>query len=307
MPQVSDVIIDSNSEFSIENLLIFAASLERGSEHPLAEAVVNEARKRNLNLQEITGFKALPGFGVSASLDRQEMIFGNANLMKKNGVIIEDWVERLESFGREGKTPMILAVSKKVIGIITTSDKLRPHAKETVERLKNLGLEVGIITGDSRFTAHTIANQLGIETVLSEVLPGAKANEIEKIQANGHLVSMVGDGVNDAPALSRADLGIALGSGTDLAIQSSDITLMTDDLRAVADAIELSKKTMTKIKQNLFFAFFYNCLGIPLAAGALYPAFGIMLKPVYAALAMAFSSVSVVVNSLLLKQVDLRK
>ena len=164
-----------------------------------------------------------------------------------------------------------------------------------------------MVTGDSRYTARTIASQLGIQTVLSEVLPDEKANEVEKLKAKGQLVAMVGDGINDAPALSRANLGIALGSGTDVAIEASDITLMTSDLRAVADAIELSKKTMVKIKQNLFFAFFYNCLGIPIAAGVLYPAFGIILKPVYAARAMAFSSVSVVTNALILKKVSLRK
>ena len=226
--------------------------------------------------------------------------------MNKNGISVEHWGERLEEFARQGKTSMILAVSKKVVGVITVVDKVRPHARETVERLKKLGLEVGMITGDSWSTARAVASQLGIKTVLAEVLPSDKANEVQKLQAKGQLVSMVGDGINDAPALSRADLGIAVGSGTDVAMEASDITLMTSDLRAVADAIELSKKTMIKIKQNLFFAFFYNCLGIPIAAGVLYPAFGIMLKPVYAALAMAFSSVSVVTNSLLLKKVNLR-
>jgi len=202
---------------------------------------------------------------------------------------------------------MILAVSKKVVGVITTADTVRPHAREAVERLRGLGLEVGMITGDNRHTAQAIAHQLDIQTVLSEVLPGDKANEVEKLKAKGHLVAMVGDGINDAPALARADLGIAVGSGTDVAMEASDITLMTSDLRAVADAIELSKRTMTKIKQNLFWAFFYNCVGIPIAAGLLYPVFGILLKPVYAAMAMAFSSVSVVGNSLLLKNINLRK
>ena len=307
IPELNDVVLDSNSEFSMERLLIFAASLEKKSEHPLAKAVVNEARKRNLNLEEMEEFKALPGFGVRASLNHHEIVLGNMNLMNKNGISVEHWVERLEEFARQGKTSMILAVSKKVVGVITVVDKVRPYARETVERLKKLGLEVGMITGDSWNTARAVASQLGIKTVLAEVLPGDKANEVKKLQAKGQLVSMVGDGINDAPALSRADLGIALGSGIDVAVEASDITLMTSDLRAVADAIELSKKTMIKIKQNLFFAFFYNCLGIPIAAGVLYPAFGIMLKPVYAALAMAFSSVSVVTNSLLLKKVNLRK
>ena len=307
IPKVNDVILDSNSEFSMDHLLIFAASLEKGSEHPLADAVMSEAMKRNLKLEQITGFKALPGFGVRASLNHQEMILGNVNLMNKNGIDVEHWAGRLEEFARQGKTSMILAVSKKVVGVITTSDMVRPHAKDTIERLRLLGLEVGMITGDNRHTAETTANELGIKTVLSEVLPGEKANEVEKLKAKGQLVAMVGDGINDAPALAQADLGIAVGSGTDVAMEASDITLMTNDLRAVADAIELSKKTMTKIKQNLFWAFLYNCLGIPIAAGVLYPTFGILLKPVYAAFAMAFSSVSVVSNSLLLKNIHLRK
>ena len=307
MPEVNDVILDSNSEFSMDRLLVFAASLEKGSEHPLAEAVVSEARKRNLKLEKMTDFEALPGFGIKASLNNQEIIFGNINLMNKNGIDVEPWIERLEKYGREGKTLMILAVSKKIVGIITASDKVLPYAKETIERLRALGLEVGMITGDSRHTARAIASQLEIKTVLSEVLPGDKAIEVEKLKAKGQLVAMVGDGINDAPALACADLGIAVCSGTDVAMEASDITLMSSDLRSVADAIELGKKTMTKIKQNLFLAFFYNCLGIPIAAGVFYPAFGIMLKPVYAALAMALSSVSVVTNSLLLQKVHLRK
>ncbi len=306
-PEVNDVVLETDSEFSVDHLLLFAASLEKGSEHPLAEAVVSEAKRRNLKLEEISSFKALPGFGVSATLNHQEMILGNARLMNENGVDIGAWPERLEGHALQGKTSMILAVSKKVVGVITTADTVRPHAREAVERLRGLGLEVGMITGDNRHTAQAIAHQLDIQTVLSEVLPGDKANEVEKLKAKGHLVAMVGDGINDAPALARADLGIAVGSGTDVAMEASDITLMTSDLRAVADAIELSKRTMTKIKQNLFWAFFYNCVGIPIAAGLLYPVFGILLKPVYAAMAMAFSSVSVVGNSLLLKNINLRK
>lgn len=306
-PEVNDVVLDVDSEYSVDQLMIFAASLEKGSEHPLAEAVVTEARNRNLKLEKMTDFKALPGFGVGATLDNKEILLGNSNLMNENGIDVEHWAQRLEEFARQGKTPMILAVSKKVVGVLTTADIIRPHARETVERLKGLGLEVGMITGDNRHTAQAIARQLDIQLVFSEVLPSDKVNEVEKLKAKGKLVAMVGDGINDAPALARADLGIAVGSGTDVAMEASDITLMTSDLRAVADAIELSKKTMIKIKQNLFWAFFYNCMGIPIAAGILYPAFGILLQPVYAALAMAFSSVSVVANSLLLKNIQLRK
>ena len=307
IPEVNGVIVNPNSEVSEKNLLIYAASLEKESEHPLAQAVVREAKKRNLRPENVQNFKALPGFGVTASLNQQQMIMGNMGLMIKNGINVEHWVEQLEKLSRQGKTLMILAVSEKIVGVITTSDVIRPHAKDTVERLKSLGLEVGMLTGDNRYVAGAIANELNITTVLSEVLPEDKSNEIKKIQAKGLTVGMVGDGINDAPALAQSDLGIAVGSGTDVAIEASDITLMTNDLRAVADAIELSNRTMAKVKQNLFWAFFYNCLGIPIAAGVLYPTFGILLTPVYAALAMAFSSVSVVSNSLLLKKINFQK
>jgi Cu+-exporting ATPase len=305
-PKLDDVILDADTEFSVDQLLTYAASLEKGSEHPLAEAIVSESKKRNLRLENISDFQALPGFGVRAVLNHREIVLGNANLMNENDIDVVHWEERLEGFARQGKTPMILAVDKKVVGVITTADTLRSHARETVERLMGLGLKVGMITGDNRYTAQTIADQLDIQMVLSEVLPGDKADEVEQLKAKGLLVAMIGDGVNDAPALARADVGIAVGSGTDVAMEASDITLMTSDLRAVADAIELSNRTMKKIKQNLFWAFFYNSLGIPIAAGLLYPVFGILLKPVYAALAMAFSSVSVVGNSLLLKNINLR-
>lgn len=307
IPEVNGVIVNPDSEVSEKNLLIYAASLEKESEHPLAQAVVREAKKRNLRPENVQNFKALPGFGVTASLNQQQMIMGNMGLMIKNGINVEHWVEQLEKLSRQGKTLMILAVSEKIVGAITTSDVIRPHAKDTVERLKSLGLEVGMLTGDNRYVAGAIANELNITTVLSEVLPEDKSNEIKKIQAKGLTVGMVGDGINDAPALAQSDLGIAVGSGTDVAIEASDITLMTNDLRAVADAIELSNRTMAKVKQNLFWAFFYNCLGIPIAAGVLYPTFGILLTPVYAALAMAFSSVSVVSNSLLLKKINFKK
>jgi Cu+-exporting ATPase len=300
-PEVNDVILDPQSELSVDRLLIYAASLEKGSEHPLAKAVISEAKKRDLKLEEITEFEALPGFGVCAALNGQKVMLGNLKLMKEKGINTSQWTGRLEEFAHQGKTSMVLSVDRRVAGIITASDFVRPHAKEAVERLQELGLQVGLITGDNRHTAQAIAGKLGIQTVSSEVLPGDKADEVAKLKEQGRFVAMVGDGINDAPALARADIGIAVGSGTDIAMEASDITLMTHDLNAVADAIELSKKTMGKIRQNLFWAFFYNCMGIPIAAGLLYPVFGVLLKPVYAALAMAFSSVSVVSNSLLLK------
>jgi len=302
IPEVIDVIENPGAGISKENLLVYVASLEKQSEHPLAEAVVREAKKNNLNLLEVQNFKALPGFGVMALLGQQQMILGNMGLMLNNGIDVGGWVDRLENLSRQGKTLMVLAVSKKIVGVITTSDVIRPHAKDTVDRLKGLGLDIGILTGDNRYVAEVIAKELNIKTVLSEVLPGSKSNEIKKMQAKGLTVGMVGDGINDAPALAQADLGIAVGSGADVAIEASDITLMSNDLTAVVDAIELSNKTMAKVRQNLFWAFFYNCLGIPIAAGMLYPIFGILLSPVYAALAMTLSSVSVISNSLLLKK-----
>jgi P-type Cu+ transporter len=307
IPKINDVIINPNSGVSEKDLLIYAASLENQSEHPLAQAIVSEAKKRNLKIEDVQDFKALPGFGIMASLNQKKMIIGNMSLMLKNGINVGDWAEQLEKLSRQGKTLIILAVSEKIIGVITTSDAIRPHAKDTVERLKSLGLEVGILTGDNRYVAESIGNELNIKNVMSDLLPVDKLNEIKNIQNKGLTVGMVGDGINDAPALAQSDLGIAVGSGTDIAIEASDITLMTSDLRAVADAIELSKRTVAKVKQNLFWAFFYNCLGIPIAAGVFYTTFGVLLTPVYAALAMAFSSVSVVSNSLLLKKIHFPK
>ena len=307
IPEISDVFVDSKNDLSVEQILTFGASLEKESEHPLAVAVVRAAKKRNLKLENVEEFRALPGFGVIASLNGQEIVFGNLKLMNQNKIDLDYWIREIDGFSLEGKTVMILAISGKIAGIITASDTVRPHAKETIDRLKSLGLEVGLITGDNSYAAEHIGSQLGIKNILSEVLPGEKSKEIEKLQAKGLLVGMVGDGINDAPALAQSDLGIAMGSGTDVAIEASDITLMSNDLRLVGDAIELSKITMRKIKQNLFWAFSYNCLGIPIAAGILYPTFGILLKPMYAAVAMAFSSVSVVSNSLLLKNIRFRK
>jgi len=307
IPEINDVFVDSNNDFSVEQILTFGASLEKKSEHPLAEAVVRAAKKRNLKLEKVEDFRALPGFGVIASLNGQEIVFGNLKLMNENKIDLDYWIKKIDGFSLQGKTVMILAISGKIAGIITASDTVRPNAKETIERLKSFGLEVGLITGDNSYAAAYVGSKLGIKNILSEVLPGGKSKEIEKLQAKGLLVGMVGDGINDAPALAQADLGIAMGTGTDVAIEASDITLMSNDLRLVGDAIELSKITMRKIKQNLFWAFSYNCLGIPIAAGMLYPAFGILLKPIYAALAMAFSSVSVISNSLLLKNIRFRK
>ena len=307
-PAVTDVFIDPENKISVEEFLILAASIEKGSEHPLGEAVLEEARHRKLKLKEISGFKALAGFGVRAHIEGVEVIMGSLKLMDSEGIDHSRLRDKAGAFSRQGKTPMMLCVNQNVAagksaaGIIAVADTVRPEAVSAIRRLKARGLNVMMMTGDNPHTAKAVGKELGITAVLSEVLPGGKAEEIKRLMQNGHFVAMVGDGINDAPALAQANIGIALGSGTDIAMEASDITLMTRDLNAVASAIELSQQTMRKIKQNLFWAFFYNILGIPIAAGVLYPQYGVLLKPLYAAAAMAFSSVSVVSNSLLLKR-----
>lgn len=301
-PAVTDVFIDPESKTSVEDFLTLAASIEKGSEHPLGEAVVKEAGLRGLKLKEISDFQALPGFGVRANIEGREALMGGLKLMASEGIEHSHLREKVEQLARQGKTPMILSVDKHAEGIISVADTLRPEAKEVVRRIQERGLDVVMMTGDNVHTAAAIAKELGISTVLSEVLPDGKVDEIKKLMQKGKFVAMVGDGINDAPALAQAHIGIAVGSGSDIAMEASSITLMTRDLNAVVDAIELSQKTMSKIKQNLFWAFFYNSLGIPIAAGLLYPFYGILLKPLFAAAAMALSSVSVVGNSLLLKR-----
>jgi len=283
-------------------LLVLSASLEKGSEHPLAQAVIQEARRRGLKLLSVADFKTRPGFGVQGKVDGLEISLGNLKMMEEDRVDISGLRDRIEKMARHGKTPMILAIGKKAAGIIASADTVKPQAKEVVKRLQNMGLDVVMISGDHRQTAQAIADELNIDRVLAEVLPAGKAEEVKKLKQEGRFVAMVGDGINDAPALAEANIGIAIGSGTDIAMEASDITLMTQDLNAVADAILLSKKTMSKIRQNLFWAFFYNVLGIPLAAGIFFPIYGILLEPIYAAGAMSLSSVSVVGNALLLKR-----
>ena len=307
-PAVTDVFMDPESKITAEEFLGLAASLEKGSEHPIGQAIIREASRRKLKLKEISSFKALPGFGVQAQIAGAGIIMGNLKLMDSEGVDYSRLRDKADAFSRQGKTPILLSVSQSVAagksaaGIIAVADTIRPEAESAVRRLKEKGLKVVMMTGDNPYTAKAVGEDLGIATVLSEVLPGGKAEEIKKLMENGNFVAMVGDGINDAPALAQANIGIALGSGTDIAMEASDITLMTRDLNAVATAIELSQQTMRKIKQNLFWAFFYNILGIPIAAGVLFPQYGVLLKPIYAAAAMAFSSVSVVSNSLLLKR-----
>jgi len=285
-----------------ENILRLAASAERGSEHPLGEAIVNKAGEKNLGLVDPGDFNAIPGHGIEASIDGKTVLLGNTKLMNDRQIDLKNLAQQAEVFSGEGKTPMWVAIDGDIAGIIAVADIVKDNSKAVVGALHNLGLEVIMLTGDNKRTAEAIARQIGIDRTLAEVLPEGKANEIRKLQAGNKKVAMVGDGINDAPALAQADVGLAIGTGTDVAIESSDITLITGDLTGVVTAIALSKATIRNIKQNLFWAFAYNTILIPVAAGVLFPFFGILLNPIFAAAAMALSSVTVVTNALRLRR-----
>lgn len=296
-PEVTDILSFQTTE---EKVLRIAASLEQGSEHPLAESIVQDAKDKGLALSRGEGFKAIPGHGVEGSIDGGLFFLGNRKLMEKQNISINDHEVALQKLEEAGKTAMALADTNKVLGIIAVADTLKETSKEAVDRLRQMGIEVYMITGDNGRTARAIASSIGIENVLAEVLPEQKASEVKKLQSTGKRVAMVGDGINDSPALAQADLGIAMGSGTDIAMETGGIVLVKNDLRDVVTAIKLSRATVNKIKQNMFFALFFNVIGIPIAARAFID-FGIVLRPELAGFAMAFSSVSVVTNSLLLK------
>lgn len=295
-PDVTDIIAYSGKE---NDILKIAAVVEKHSEHPLASAIVNRAKALKLNLGNAKNFKAITGKGVLATVNGKHVLLGNRALMKQEKVAFKDGtMEKLEN---EGKTVMILAVNRKVVGLIAVADTLKEHAAEAIAELHKLGKKTVMISGDNKRTAEAIARQVGIDSVLAEVLPSGKAEEIKKLQQKCK-VAMVGDGINDAPALTQADIGVAIGAGTDVAIEAGSVVLVKDDMRDIVKAIKLSKRTLGKIKQNLFWAFFYNCAALPLAAGVFYPFTGWTLNPMIAGAAMAFSSVSVVTNSLLLKR-----
>ncbi|MHB0870888.1 MAG: heavy metal translocating P-type ATPase [Chloroflexota bacterium] len=299
-PVVTDLLPANGT--SQEELLYLAASAERGSEHPLGEAIVAAARERGLDLADPGEFEAIPGHGIEATIEGRKVVLGNQKLMDDRGYGLNGLDEGVTALSDQGKTPMFVAVDGRLAGIVAVADTLKPGSREAVAELKRLGVEVAMLTGDNRRTAAAIARQLGIDRVLAEVLPEQKAQEVKKLQAEGKVVAMVGDGINDAPALAQADVGIAIGTGTDVAMEASDVTLISGDVRGVVTAIRLSKQTMRTIKQNLFWAFAYNVALIPLAAGLFYPLFGILLNPIFAGVAMATSSVSVVSNSLRLRR-----
>ncbi|MGH4124849.1 MAG: heavy metal translocating P-type ATPase [Clostridium sp.] len=298
-PKVTDIIVTNN--ITEEQLLQIAASAEKGSEHPLGEAIVKAAEENKVEFKILDFFKAIPGHGIQVKIDGKNILLGNRKLMVERNIPLDNLEETSHNLAAEGKTPMYIAIEDKISGIIAVADTVKESSKKAIEKLHEMGIEVVMITGDNKITAGAIAREVGIDRVLAEVLPEDKANEVKKLQATGKKVAMVGDGINDAPALAQADIGIAIGSGTDVAIESADIVLMRSDLRDVATAIELSKKTIKNIKENLFWAFGYNTLGIPVAMGVLYVFNGPLLSPIIAATAMSFSSVSVLLNALRLK------
>ncbi len=298
-PEVTDIIAVGGNKLE---LLSLAASIEKGSEHSLAEAIVKKAEQEKIKLQSVTRFQAIAGHGVEGIVDKKQVYFGNRKLMNREKVSIEKTLGEIERLETEGKTVMILSIDQNLVGMVAVADTLKESAVEGVKALQDKDIEVVMITGDNQRTAEAIAEKVGIKRVLAEVLPDQKEAEVRKIQSEGKVVAMVGDGINDAPALAAANVGIAMGSGTDIAIESADIVLVNKDIRSVATSFELSRKTMRTIKINLFWAFGYNIILIPVAMGALYPFFGMLLNPIFASAAMAMSSISVVSNSLLLKR-----
>jgi Cu+-exporting ATPase len=299
-PQVTD--IHTWEHWSAQAVLAHAAALEAKSEHPLAEAVTHAAGAQNLTLPSVEDFQAVPGLGVEAKIDGQTVVLGNLAFLSQKGIASPLITHQQDQLSREGKTAIFLAVAGLPVGVIAAADTLKPRASQTVAALKTMGLKILLLSGDNKMTAAAVAKSIGIEDVLAEVLPGDKALKVMELQAQGEVVAMVGDGINDAPALAAADVGIALGTGADVALEAADLTLIRDDLDLIPAAIKLSRQMMRIIRQNLFWAFCYNVVAIPVAAGAFYPLWGWTLNPALAAAAMAMSSVSVVTNSLRLRR-----
>lgn len=295
-PKVTD-IISADKSYSEAKILTMAGSLESGSEHPLAQAILDSALAHDITVETVDDFNAITGQGVTASFNGQKLLFGNEKLMLNNKVELGSFIDQAQQLANDAKTPMYLAVDNKLIAIIGVSDPIKTDSVAAIKRLQTSGIKVVMVTGDNKATANAVAQQVGITDVFADVLPEEKANKVAQLQADGEIVGMTGDGINDAPALALANVGFAIGTGTDVAIESADITLMRGSLHGLADAIAVSKATLSNIKQNLFGAFIYNVAGLPIAAGVLFPFFGLMLNPIVAGAAMAFSSLTVVTNA----------
>ena len=302
-PKVTDIITSEGIEEGY--LLEIAASAEKNSEHPLGEAIVRYGMEKDINFKNLENFKAIPGHGIEVIIDNKKILLGNRKLMNERNISLLNLENKSDELAREGKTPMYISIDNNIGGIIAVADVVKESSKKAIETLHEMGIRVAMVTGDNKKTASAIASQVGIDIVLAEVLPEDKSQEVKKLQEKGNFVAMVGDGINDAPALAKADIGIAIGSGTDVAMESADIVLMRSDLMDVPNAIKLSNATIKNIKQNLFWAFGYNTIGIPVAAGLLYIFGGPLLNPMIAAAAMSLSSVSVVINALRLKKFKL--
>ncbi|MDQ4080579.1 MAG: HAD-IC family P-type ATPase, partial [Gemmatimonadota bacterium] len=301
-PSVTDIIMSDTGPVRDDvELLRLAASLESLSEHPLADAIARHARERGVELESPQEFVAIPGRGARATVGGRHVGIGSEEMMRDSEIDVSALAGDFVRITEQGKTPVLVSVDGGLAGLVVVADALRPTARDTVAALRTRGLDVVLLTGDHERTARAIAREVAIERVVARVSPEQKVDEIKRLRESGEVVAMVGDGINDAPALASADVGIAIGTGTDVAIEAADVALMRGDPRGVIEAIDLSRRTMRTMRQNLFWAFIYNVIGIPVAAGVLYPAFGVLLNPILASAAMAFSSVSVVTNSLRLR------
>ena len=300
-PTVTDLVLAPASTREADDVLRLVASLESSSEHPLADAIVRHARERDARIATPEAFESVTGRGVVGVVEGSSLAVGNAALMADYAIDPAPLAAHAERLANEGRTPMYVAIDGALAAIVAVADPIKETSREAIRRLRERGLEIVMLTGDNRRTAEAVAREAGIDRVVAEVLPAGKVAEIERLQGEGRVVAMVGDGINDAPALAKADVGMAIGTGTDIAVEAGDVVLMRGDLRTAAQAVDLSRRTMRTMKQNLFWAFIYNVIGIPIAAGVLYPAFGLLLSPILASAAMAFSSVSVVANSLRLR------